>query len=36
VGGKFGPPVFEIAAVIGREQTQARILATLAALDTTA
>jgi glutamyl-tRNA synthetase len=25
VGGKFGPPVFEIAAVLGREATAARI-----------
>jgi glutamyl-tRNA synthetase len=25
VGGKFGPPVFEIAAVLGREETAARI-----------
>ena len=25
VGGKFGPPVFEIAAVLGREETTARI-----------
>jgi glutamyl-tRNA synthetase len=25
VGGKFGPPVFEIAAALGREQTTARI-----------
>lgn len=29
VGGKFGPPVFEIAAVIGKEETKARIKAAL-------
>ena len=33
VGGKFGPPVFEIAALVGREQTIARITAMLAALE---
>ncbi len=32
VGGKFGPPVFEIASLVGREQTIARIKAMLAAL----
>jgi glutamyl-tRNA synthetase len=30
VGGKFGPPVFEIAAVLGREETAARIRYALA------
>jgi glutamyl-tRNA synthetase len=25
VGGKFGPPVFEIAEMIGKEETIARI-----------
>jgi glutamyl-tRNA synthetase len=25
VGGKFGPPVFEIAATIGKEETIKRI-----------
>lgn len=33
VGGKFGPPVFEIASLVGREQTIARIKAMLAALE---
>lgn len=32
VGGKFGPPVFEIASLIGREATRARIAAGLAQL----
>jgi glutamyl-tRNA synthetase len=32
VGGKFGPPVFEIAALVGRNQTIARIEAVLAEL----
>jgi glutamyl-tRNA synthetase len=31
VGGKFGPPVFEIAAVLGKEETIARINRSLAA-----
>ena len=26
VGGKFGPPVFEIAALLGKEETTSRIL----------
>jgi glutamyl-tRNA synthetase len=30
VGGKFGPPIFEIAAVLGREETAARIRYALA------
>jgi glutamyl-tRNA synthetase len=25
VGGKFGPPVFEIADILGKEETVARI-----------
>ena len=25
VGGKFGPPVFDIAAVLGKEETIARV-----------
>jgi glutamyl-tRNA synthetase len=25
VGGKFGPPVFDIAAVLGKKETIARI-----------
>ena len=29
VGGKFGPPVFEIAEVLGREETLRRIGHTL-------
>ena len=29
VGGKFGPPVFDIAALLGREETAARIRAVL-------
>jgi len=29
VGGKFGPGVFDIAAIIGREETIARIKHTL-------
>ena len=29
VGGKFGPPVFDIAAVLGKEETVARITAAL-------
>jgi glutamyl-tRNA synthetase len=33
VGGKFGPPVFEIAAIVGREQTISRIKAVLAELN---
>ncbi len=32
VGGKFGPPVFEIASTIGKEQTSNRIQKGLAAL----
>jgi glutamyl-tRNA synthetase len=32
VGGKFGPPVFEIAAVLGKEETMARMEAALEAL----
>jgi glutamyl-tRNA synthetase len=31
VGGKFGPPVFEIAAVLGKEETVKRILKALKA-----
>jgi glutamyl-tRNA synthetase len=33
VGGKFGPPVFEIAAIVGREETISRIEAVLAVLN---
>ena len=36
VGGKFGPGVFEIATIIGREQTIARIQKTLSLLSTSA
>lgn len=32
VGGKFGPAVFDIAAMIGKEQTVSRIAATLSVL----
>ena len=32
VGGKFGPPVFEIATVLGKEETTERIYAVLDAL----
>jgi glutamyl-tRNA synthetase len=34
VGGKFGPPVFDIAALLGREETIARISQVLALLAT--
>lgn len=33
VGGKFGPPVFDIAAIIGREETVKRISHALPAFD---
>jgi glutamyl-tRNA synthetase len=33
VGGKFGPPVFDIAAVLGKEETIQRIQKALAAFD---
>jgi len=33
VGGKFGPPVFDIAAVLGKESTVSRIQKALAAFD---
>jgi glutamyl-tRNA synthetase len=33
VGGKFGPPVFDIAAVLGKKETISRIQAALAAFD---
>jgi len=33
VGGKFGPPVFEIAAMIGQEETTSRIRRMLSALN---
>jgi glutamyl-tRNA synthetase len=29
VGGKFGPPVFDIAAILGKEETVNRITAAL-------
>lgn len=29
VGGKFGPPVFEIAAILGKEETTSRIVTSL-------
>ncbi|MET0393203.1 MAG: glutamate--tRNA ligase [Chitinophagaceae bacterium] len=32
VGGKFGPAVFDIAAILGREETMARVQRTLALL----
>jgi glutamyl-tRNA synthetase len=35
VGGKFGPPVFEIAAMIGQEETTSRIRRMLSALNST-
>ncbi len=33
VGGKFGPPVFDIAAVLGKDETTARIQRALKAFD---
>ncbi|HET9824436.1 MAG TPA: hypothetical protein VFP87_03835 [Chitinophagaceae bacterium] len=33
VGGKFGPPVFDIAAVLGKEETIQRIRRALTAFD---
>ncbi|HEX6182014.1 MAG TPA: glutamate--tRNA ligase, partial [Chitinophagaceae bacterium] len=33
VGGKFGPPVFEIAEVLGREETIRRIKSALPAFE---
>jgi glutamyl-tRNA synthetase len=35
VGGKFGPPVFEIANIIGREETLKRITLALTQIDNT-
>jgi glutamyl-tRNA synthetase len=33
VGGKFGPPVFQIAEVLGKEETASRIDKALATFD---
>jgi glutamyl-tRNA synthetase len=33
VGGKFGPPVFDIAEVLGKEETISRIEAAMEQLD---
>jgi glutamyl-tRNA synthetase len=33
VGGKFGPPVFDIAAVLGKQETIQRIQKALTAFD---
>jgi glutamyl-tRNA synthetase len=33
VGGKFGPPVFRIAEVLGKEETRDRMTRALAAFD---
>jgi glutamyl-tRNA synthetase len=33
VGGKFGPPVFDIAGVLGKEETIQRIQKALIAFD---